>query len=413
MKSFFSINLSNFYLFKVESIAVVMLYLGILFGFFGTLHPWFMWPLDKFYMFISGAFVFLSMLCSNKLTKGIYSNRLAIAALVAYIILSYYQCIVNGDNVKGLFANIFRVITFAGVLMLPHDRLEKIVEFLAKSMGLLLAVSLSGFLFILLGIHIPSAEVDYQDGTYEYFNYYFFLVNINDFRGFPRFSSVFIEPGYLGATVCFLLMNQKGKWKKWYNVMMIIAGIITFSLTFYILFVAICFMHLWLDRKAIIMKGALLCLLVLGVVGLSLVYNDGDNFVNDLILSRLEMNDGELEGNDREAADFEGKFNRLISSSDIFFGRDVAELDWGNSGARVYVYDFGIVGLFLVMILYFYTMITGSDRRAIICASVLSFLIFLTQGNPIWLCYYLPLYSASCMKPNSKQIWYESPVCIE
>lgn len=396
-------NIQSFILLDKEKVATYLFYTGLLILFLGTMHPWFMWPLDTTYMYISFLFIAPSLILSNSSCRPIYVRRDFFMALMLYAILSVYQAAVNSGNIKGYIAIVARVFVFLALFRADEKRLNGLSDFLAKVMGAMLLVSIVGMLLVFAGFPVPHFETDYQDGTYKYINYYFFLFNITDFRVFPRFSSYFIEPGYLAAMSMFILATQWGHWKKWYNITLLVASFLTFALTAYVLFVAIVFLNLWLEGKKIIMKAVAFIAVAAIFVSASFVYNDGDNWVHDLILVRLEVEDGELSGNDRVTVDFSDKFNDMITSGDAFFGRDVEELGWGNSGARVYIYDFGVIGLVLVLIWYYYALKMGSNHKYIFASAVLSFMIFLSQGNPIWPCYFFSLYIYANQQPRSNR----------
>lgn len=100
-------------------------------------------------------------------------------------------------------------------------------------------------------------------------------------------------------------------------------------------------------------KDGCRCIFLAAICIVAFYYNGGDNLIHDLILMRLEIEDGEMVGDNRVTDDFQMEFDDFLQSSDIFLGR---EMDWstfGNSGFRVYIYENGLIGLLLVILLYF------------------------------------------------------------
>ena len=75
----------------------------------------------------------------------------------------------------------------------------------------------------------------------------------------------------------------------------------------------------------------------------SFYYNDGDNLLHDLIMVRLEIEDGEMAGDNRVTEDFKVEYENFINSQDILTGRDRDMSDFGNSGYRVFIYDYGLL----------------------------------------------------------------------
>ena len=111
------------------------------------------------------------------------------------------------------------------------------------------------FFLYILGFSLPNANLVFKDGFYSFTNYFLFLVEDHSlYNIIPRFQSIFLEPTYLGSTTALLLMTQRGKWKRWYNISLIIGLLISFSLAGYVYFISIIFLNMWIERKKIIIK---------------------------------------------------------------------------------------------------------------------------------------------------------------
>ena len=141
------------------------------------------------------------------------------------------------------------------------------------------------------------------------------------------------------------------------------------------------------------------------VVGGSFLYNDGDNLLNTLIVSRLEMNDSgdDFKGNNRVSENFEKEFISFLSSSDVLLGRDMDYEGSGNSGYMVYIYDHGLLGLFGFLAFYYFAFRTGKDKRAIISAFILSMTNFWIRGYPLLLAFLFPYFLISQLEINIKE----------
>ena len=105
----------------------------------------------------------------------------------------------------------------------------------------------------------------------------------------------------------------------------------------------------WSTGKKIIQKVIISIVALSAIVATSFFYNQGDNLVHNLILLRLEVDDGELAGNNRVTHDFDAEFKNFLESDDLLFGRQKDNV-FGDAGYKVFVYDFGFVGLFLLII---------------------------------------------------------------
>lgn len=119
--------------------------------------------------------------------------------------------------------------------------------------------------------------------------------------------------------------------------------------------------------------------------------------LNTLIVMRLEMNDSgdDFEGNNRVSEDFKKEFDSFIDSSDILFGREMDLSSWGNSGYRVYIYDYGIIGLLLFLTFYYFAFRSGTDKRAITAAYILSLTNFWIRGYPMMFAFLFPYFLIS------------------
>ena len=175
---------------------------------------------------------------------------------------------------------------------------------------------------------------------------------------------------------------------------LLVATLMTFSLAAYVLLVVIVFLNLWIKGKHVVGKVLATVALIAAVVVGAFYYNRGDNLLHDLILIRLEISDeGELSGDNRVAGWFESEYESYLQSSDIFFGRDYDTRITGNSGYRVFIYENGFVGLFLVIVFYLLSMMHTENRRVVISAFVIAILCFWVRGYPLWYSNFIPLYA--------------------
>lgn len=379
-----------------NTISWALLCIGMIFFFFADLHPWFMWPVEQFMMPMGALLCFLSIIISRSTDSSLYERQDFLYAFCFSSVLYVYSMLTDHQTLGGIIVSGSAMVAFYCLQRLSPANLERLINTITVCYGTLMLFSVGAFIAVLLGVNIPFTDAEYQDGNYHYLNYKFFMISIMDMKEeMPRFSSYFIEPGYVAATACFLLLSQWGKWHKWYNIPIIVSLFISLSLTAYIIFPLIIFLGLWMDGKRILPKFALLVCLVFLFFIVVISYDGGDNVFYERIVDRLTIEDGGLKGNNRVDADFNNELMDMLDSPDIIFGRDATKLDWGNSGATVFLYDYGIVGVLLMICMYSFTFLMGSDFKKVVSSSIIFFLIFLSQGNAIWLCYYFPIYAAA------------------
>ena len=117
----------------------------------------------------------------------------------------------------------------------------------------------------------------------------------NSFELLRRFYAFYDEPGVLGNIMMVLLYIQRFNFHKWYNIIFFISGILSFSLAFYIA-VAVYFI-LFGGVKS---KFVFAAMVIIGVY-----YFYENDFVYDMLFGRLEFENGQMAGYNRENADFE------------------------------------------------------------------------------------------------------------
>ncbi|MBQ0165153.1 MAG: hypothetical protein KBS75_08155 [Bacteroidales bacterium] len=396
----YRIDISKFYLIDKRRLALVMLGAGMLIAYLGSLHPWFMWPLGELYVVPAAAFLTVSYLLSNSLRHSFYCREGAGRAVILAILCTTFLMVVNQANIKALMQLPFVWMIFFCMLRIENEVLQRLATVIAKIMGIILGVSFFTYILYLFGFPFPSRPAVFGDQLYSYDNYYFFMVDDHVLITIlPRFSSIFLEPGHVGTATTLLLMTQLGRWKKWYNIILIVITVVTFSLAAYANLIALIFLNTWIQRKHILGKVIAAIVFLATVVGISMNYNDGNNIINQLILLRLEVDDttGDIAGNNRVTANFEEEFNSYMASSDILFGRDMSKVgdDTGNSGYRVFLYENGLVCTFLVLLFYIFALSGYKDWRALTCSIILSFLIFIVRGYPLWYSNILPILAAA------------------
>ena len=114
------------------------------------------------------------------------------------------------------------------------------------------------------------------------------------FEVLPRFSGMFLEPGHVGSTSCLLLYVNKFNFKNKSNYIYLLSIIFSLSLAAYCLFfIGLC-LYFYLKGKDLF-KYLLILAVFAGIftyIGLN--YNRGNNVINEKILSRLIITDGEL-----------------------------------------------------------------------------------------------------------------------
>ena len=395
-------RVSDLYLIKKDSLVVALFYGAMLLVYFWSLHPWFLWKVESFVPIVAGMLCLASMAISRTMANPVFTRKEYLFPIISFVLLLFYERMVNGVNINGFIVDCFHVLVFFTLFRFPNERLKNLSTVLAKTMATLLAFSLMGHFMYLMGLPLPGGHDAQYNEFYSFTNYYLFLLDDrNLFTLVPRFNSVFLEPGHIGTAAVFLLFIQRGQWRKWYNIVLMIAAFFSFSLAAYIFFVIIVFLNMWIERKKIAQKLLLSLLLLASAVIATFTYNKGNNLVHDLIALRLEMEDGEMEGDNRVTFDFDAEFESFLQSSDILFGREMDKSSFGNAGYRVYIYENGFVGLVLLLLFYLSVFMYARNYRALLSAMFLALLYFIVNAFMIWENIFMPFYIATYMVSTS------------
>lgn len=401
-----------FYIIDKEFLARSLFRVGIALAFFGSLNPWFLWPLGSYYIVPAVGFLMAAYIVSLTMKSPIFTSKYYLLGTFAYTTLIFYMSFVNNGSFMGYIANLFNVFIFYAFFKMERQEMPRLMTFFCKTMAVICGVSMVGFVMYLAGFSLPGKSVQFSDGLYTYTNYYFFLLDDRFVMTIvPRFHAVFLEPGQMGTATVLLLQTQIGKWKKWYNVILMIATLISFSLAAYVLLVVIIFLHLWIKRRNFIGKLIGVTLFIATIVAGSFFYNDGDNLLNQLIVMRMEVNDdGELEGDNRVREDFEAEFQSYLTSSDIFLGRDMPPNSFGNSGYRVYIYEYGVFGVLLLIVFYMFTLSPAHNKRCQASAWLMAFLMFIVRAFPLWPVFFFPVYAIAIEERDNNPESSTSPI---
>ena len=394
LSKLFKIRVRNFYLIEKGTLSYYIFIAGVLLAYYSSLHINPLWGVENIAMLLS-MFLFVgAMLVSNSMSAPIFNRRDFLLPLLSCAILLLYMTTLKSAPLPAYVLAVSQLVAFFAFFRLDVSLHQKAVRAICISMGVLLSVSISAYVLHIVGFQLPSRNVNYNE-LYYFTSYTFFLVDDRAlFLFFYRFHSIFLEPGHMGTAIVLLLATQIGKWLKWYNIVMFIALVISFSLAAYSLFVILIFLRLWIERKSILPKIISMIAVIAVAVVVATSYNQGDNPIYELIISRLEVNEegDDIEGNNRTSMSFDAEYEDFIHSSDIFFGRTMDKTESGNAGYKVFVYDYGIIGFVLCYAFYFISMYRVPDKRAFVSMMILSLANFWIRAYPLWFSFYIPYY---------------------
>jgi hypothetical protein len=259
----------------------------ILVGLLQSFKAYFLWGISDIIMQIALVAVSLfSLVISPYLFT--YSKNNAMWFLLLLLASSITSI---NSNFNGFLFSVLRILPVFFILLLKTDYKINLFLFIRKWFSLLLLISVTGWILYLIGVELPYKMIYY--GSYEgfahytYENHYLYLVQVSRFITFPRFYSVFIEPGYLGCLLSIMLFLGNYKFDKT-NIPFWISLFLTFSLAGWILtlfgFVA---MRLVNSKYRITWLVTIVTVMLISS-NFAKKYNDGNNWVNYAFFNRLE-----------------------------------------------------------------------------------------------------------------------------
>lgn len=188
-------------------------------------------------------------------------------------------------------------------------------------------------------------------GTTVLDNYVLYIQEANSL--FPRFYSVFDEPGMLGVLSAFILLGFKNDISNFRNFIIFLGGVFSFSLAFYSLFI-ISLMLINLKNTKYLIYFVLITFSII----LFIFYFD---FMNDslsfLIFERISnFNDFGIE--QRMSDSLNVYYSNYIYSLASIFGEGTDFFKYNSNllsgqGYKIFIIEYGVFGIVLILLLYF------------------------------------------------------------
>ena len=286
-------------------------------------------------------------------------------------------------------------LAMTSVIMLPIGEKRYLLKVLTNCFVIILLISIPAWILYLVGFQLPHSNLIYHsNGFHIFYDYYFFRLSAKtQFALFPRFSSIFLEPGQL-ATPCAFLWFLNGANFSRKNIILLVGLILSFSLIGYGLMIA-GFITARLYRSARYRLVKVVFALI-AVIAVSLYFSRNENSddpVKTFIVSRLEYDTEKvITGNNRTSEYFDIRYELLMKSSDKYWGiyKELKEGDnwtYNCSGYKKFIVHRGIIGF--AVFLTFIFLLFWYNR----CLSSFVFLILLLAGffvrdmlqTPLWL----------------------------
>lgn len=260
---------------------------------------------------------------------------------------------------------------YIGVYVSFRDDLKIICfEWFIKAFSIILAISLFEFIIYSVsgvGVVLFTSISRLGDNDVTLTQLLFNLLTDSDSSFIYRFQCLSEEPGVIGTVCGFLIFLTRGneKYKKEYYVFLI-AGLLSFTLAFYALFLLHLFNASTIKFKQVLTYTA--------IVFLGFVFFR--QYIDDFLLYRIAGRElSEIDN--RSAGDFAHQFDVALQSGHLWLSNYSKGYNINGAGLKMFIWRYGLVSLFLIFGAYSYVFFKWKRRyRSKTWATILFFLAF-------------------------------------
>lgn len=286
---------------------------------------------------------------------------------IFYLYASLYVLDLN------LLGRLFSFLPFF-VFFLKKRDIQKVYTLYQDFFVYTITISLVVYLLVVwIGYDLPYSIIEPLNKlkSYNYLAYPFCVISDNDYFSHFRFCGCYDEPGVVGTIVGVMLITNRWNMRDWKNVVLLLSGVFSFSLYFYLLQ----FLYFLLYAK-LQYKIAVLLLLT----GLFL-YLQNDELVNKFLLDRLEFSDGEFSGDNRTSTSFDSWYGDFLFTINFWIGcgKGMAEIvDSGGASYKHLIVDHGFIMFVIYMFSFLYLIWRNHSvsKKSLIIIIVLFSLIY-------------------------------------
>ena len=383
---------------KSYNLSLYIFFFFVILLFYKSMYLYYLWDVHEGYLSLVTALFGLFYYSGTK--ERFIKNQKYVLACVLFFIASYRISSEGNLNFTVLF--FFKVLCVYLVLILPVDKKKELLRLITISFAIILGASLIVYLLVIGGASIPHyGNIYFNDGNYSFVNYGVYLRRLS-LANFYRFNSVFLEPGHVAVIASYILFANEFKLKhNIYNILILIGTLFTLSLAGYVLialgYFLIQFVHHGVSAK--VKYSSILLLSLILFVGLASNYNNGNNYLNNLIVERLQFDKENLiTGWNRTSDVADIYFDNMITNGDIWTGMGNKEFkeiranekQFEAAGYKPYLMAYGLIGAILIFLFYLLIASVGPVKKKLYLMLALYTISFLQRAYPEWMAWIIP-----------------------
>lgn len=318
-----------------------------------SMRPWFVWD-NPAILYILIIFFILA-----RLTFVRRINKKHCVLLILCFILYTVIDVPHINDAKRFVEYIFRhlICTSLVILLLSEEKASLVKIFINLYAGVLLFSTII-YLLVILGMPIYTYQVSINDPYYSwgFRNSLFLILPITSFP-FPRFQSIFLEPGHLGMISSLILYIIRYNIRSWQGIIIFLSSLLSMSLAAYMLL----FLGMVIYKLSFGNFLKTITFLLMILMTSTMVYNFFPNsYFSQAILLRLEYDEDKgFKGNNRISEDFDYYYNtKFYKTEHVLLGIGGGNIgaisgEGGNSSYKVFIVQYGILGLVALSVFFF------------------------------------------------------------
>ncbi|MEI4801153.1 polymerase [Bacillus sp. FJAT-51639] len=263
---------------------------------FLTLEPFFVWgnKLKDIVGLVYGFYFLLIITKYNVISKQ--NIKLAFGTMFLLLLYSFrYE-----EIYKTLYSFLFLCTVLVPFVLLTREIKVKIYEYFIKIVAISYIPAIIVAFLLLIGIDLHWDNLISFSNSKSYYRQYLWSANYAVYYGFSeqyffsyggsidRICAMFNEPGVVGTVSALILISKRLKLNRLYEKIILIAGILSLSMAFYVLIG----LYLLLKSKKYAFLFIIAYILVFSLT-------PKDSYLYNRILSRFEITESGVAGNNR------------------------------------------------------------------------------------------------------------------
>lgn len=375
--------------YKTTNREPIVFYVCIFMFFLNSMMWWLGWSGRNKWINVATVIVLFASLYNYYYIKFDHDKKKIFAVLVLTVCHFY----ITRDTTSILYFVVYYVI-----VCLRADFQTQCLQYIFKWFAWLMIPSIIVYFLVQTRL-MPSFGTlhVYVDGMYSYVsnqyttrqNYIFYCYSA--FYGL-RFNGPFIEAGHLGMMTAFLLFADGFDFKKKETWILLFTLLLTMSLSG-IMLALFGYIFIKYEQKRIKFSFIITLTLLMSIVYLfGIFYKNGDNIINEWVLSRLEYDEEKgFSGNNRVFGQIDWYYVAMFNDPHtLMFGYDkdtIEYLAWNKSRGNGYVMcmvSHGLIGTIAGVLFYILYSISHHNKRTAMVFLIFVLMMYWQRTYPFW-----------------------------